>query len=78
MLYAQWQKNDGETKTLSYTVEYYKDGVLQQGDTQTVSKTVWVNDPSTLTVDKTNINITNKYEGYTFDTDRACPDPGDD
>ena len=28
VLYAQWRKNDGATKDLSYTVEYYKDGVL--------------------------------------------------
>ena len=64
--YAQWEKDETQTKDLSYTVEYYKDGVLQQGDTQTVRKTVWVNDPDTLTVKKDEINTTNKYEGYTF------------
>ena len=74
--YAQWEKDETQTKDLSYTVEYYKDGVLQQGDTQTVSKTVWVNDPNTLTVDKANINITDKYTGYMFDHSDPTPIPG--
>ena len=63
-LVAQWEKNSEETKTLSYTVEYYKDGVLVEDDTQTVEKVVWVNDPDTLTVDKDQINTEDKYEGY--------------
>ena len=66
VLYAQWKKNDGATKDLSYTVEYYKDGEKQDSDTQIVNQEVWVNDPDTLTVKKDEINITNKYEGYTF------------
>ena len=63
-LVAQWEKNSEATKTLSYTVEYYKDGVLVEDDTQTVEKVVWVNDPDTLTVDKDQINTEDKYEGY--------------
>ena len=74
--YAQWEKDETQTKDLSYTVEYYKDGVLQQGDTQTVSKTVWVNDPNTLTVDKANINTTDKYTGYMFDHTEPATIPG--
>ena len=66
VLYAQWEKDDDATKTLSYTVEYYKDGEKQDSDTQIVNQEVWVNDPDTLTVKKDEINITNKYEGYTF------------
>ena len=56
--------DDGNTKTLNYTVEYYKDGVLQEGDTQTESKTVQVLEPDTLNVDTSKINKTNKYTGY--------------
>ena len=68
VLYAQWQMNDGETKTLSYTVEYYKDDVLQPGDTQTVTEEVWINSTqTTLTVKTDEINTTNKYEGYKFE-----------
>ena len=65
-LVAQWEKNSEATKTLSYTVEYYKDGVLVEDDTQTVEKVVWVNDPDTLTVDKDQINTKDKYTGYKF------------
>ena len=63
-------KNEDDTKDLSYTVEYYKDGVLVLGDTVTVTETVWVNDPDTLNaqVDTTNL----KYSGYKFNgTDPA-------
>ena len=76
VLYAQWQKNDGETKTLSYTVEYYKDGVKQENDTQIVNQEVWVNNPDTLTVDKANINTTDKYTGYMFDHTEPATIPG--
>ena len=68
VLYAQWEEDDTQTKTISYTVEYYKDGVKVDNDTQTVTKTVWVNDDSTtLEVKKDEINTTNMYEGYAFD-----------
>ena len=60
-------KDESATKDLSYTVEYYKDGVKVDGDTQTVEQTVWVNDPDTLTVNKDAINTIDKYEGYTLD-----------
>ena len=56
--------DENQTKDLKYTVEYYKDGVKQTGDTQTVTQTVQVLQPDTLTVDKTEINTTNKYNGY--------------
>ena len=56
--------DDSQTKELSYTVEYYKDGVKVEADTQTVKQTVQVLQPDTLTVDKSQINITDKYEGY--------------
>ena len=66
-LTAQWEKDESQTKKLSYTVEYYKDNKKVDGDTQKVEKTVWVNDPNTLTVDKDAINISNKYQGYKFE-----------
>lgn len=37
---------------------------------------MWVNDPNTLTVDKANINITDKYTGYMFDHSDPTPIPG--
>ena len=56
--------DDSQTKELSYTVEYYKDGVL--ADTETEKTTVQYLEPNTMSVDKTKINTTNKYDGYYF------------
>lgn len=68
MLYARWKKDETQTKTLSYTVEYYKDGEKVEGDTQAVTEKVWINsEQTTLTVKKDDINTTDKYEGYTFE-----------
>ena len=66
-------KDESQTKTLSYTVEYYKDGVKVDADTQTVKEEVWINSTqTTLTVDKNKINTTDKYEGFALDyTDPA-------
>ena len=43
-----------------------KDNVLQEGDTQIVTKTVQVLEPDVLAVNKTAINVSNKYIGYDF------------
>ena len=59
--------DDNQTKDLSYTVEYYKDGVKVTEDTQTVKDTVQVLKPNTLKVDKLSINTVNKYVGYKFE-----------
>ena len=56
--------DEENTKELSYTVEYYKEGNIVEEDTQIISKTVQVLQPDTLTVDKTSINTTDKYFGY--------------
>ncbi len=62
---ANGEIDENQTKMLKYTVEYYKDGILQ--DTQTESKEVQVLEDDTIDVDHTKINITDKYEGYTFE-----------
>ena len=59
--------DETQTKDLSYTVEYYKDGVKVTEDTQTVKDTVQVLKPNTLKVDKLSINTVNKYVGYKFE-----------
>ena len=61
-----YTKDGTQTKTLSYTVEYYKDGVLQEKDTQTETLEVHILDGDTLEVDQTKINVIDKYEGYEF------------
>ena len=65
-------KDESQKKELKYTVEYYKDNEEVSGDTQVVKEEVWVNAADTLTVEKSTINTTNKYPGYTFEeTDPA-------
>ena len=59
-------KNDGTTKTLSYTVEYYKDEELQEEDTYTEIQTVNIDANDMLTVNKSNINKNDMYPGYEF------------
>ena len=56
-----------QTKELSYTVEYYKDGKKVENDTQVVKQTKQVLESDTLTVEKGEINVTNKYVGYKFE-----------
>ena len=68
-------KDEGKTKDLSYTVEYYKDGVKVDADTQTETKTVQVLEPDTLTVDKSKINTTDKYYGYKLEKTEPAPIP---
>ena len=63
-LYAKWEKDGHATKELSYTVEYYKDGVEVEADKQVEKQSVWAGAPNTLTVDASKINTTNKYDGY--------------
>ncbi len=55
------------TKDLKYTVEYYKDGEIQDDDTQEGKVTVEVTKPDTIEVEKEKINIENKYEHYKLD-----------
>ena len=58
--------DETQTKELSYTVEYYKDGKKVENDTQVVKQTKQVLESDTLTVKNGEINITNKYVGYSF------------
>ncbi len=61
-------EDETATKVLSYTVEYYKDNVKVEGDTQTVTEEIWIgSSQNTLTVNKAEINITDKYDGFAFD-----------
>ena len=59
--------DETQTKELSYTVEYYKDGKKVANDTQVVKETKQVLESDTLTVKKGEINVTNKYVGYKFE-----------
>lgn len=54
------------TKTLNYTVKYYKDGIEQKNDTEIVEQEVQILQPDIIDVKKEKINITNKYKGYDY------------
>lgn len=58
--------DENQTKELSYTVEYYKDGNLVKEDTETIYETKQVLESDTLTVKSEEINIKDKYVGYKF------------
>ena len=59
-------KDDSQKVEVKYTVEYYKDGMLQENDTRVITDNVWVNDDKVLAVNVDEINTVNKYEGYSF------------
>ena len=61
-----------QEKEVSYTVEYYKDGVLDTVETET--RTVHILDSDEIEVDKTKINIVNKYPGYKVSDNTVIPD----
>ena len=44
-------RDDGQTKTVGYTVEYYKDGVHVTGDDVETEKSIWVNESLPVSVD---------------------------
>ena len=56
--------DETQTKELSYTVEYYKEGVKDDADTQVETQTVQILAPDVVTVDKAKINLADKYLGY--------------
>ena len=64
---AKWIPNNDAKHAVSYRVDYYKDGVLAESDT-VVSAEGWIGEETTVTVDKSAINVTDKYVGYTGTT----------
>lgn len=62
---------------VSYTVEYYKDGVQQTADTVTVSKPVWVKDAQEIAIDAKAEPSANRYDGYQLEkVEPAYPTAG--
>ena len=66
-------KAEEKMKELSYTVRYYKDGDLEEADY--VAKSVSEQESDIIKVDKDDINITDKYEGYAFEKTDPKPIP---
>ncbi len=59
--------DDENKKSLSYTIQYYKDGQIQDEDTEIEVQTVQILESDNLTVNKNNIDTESKYLGYTFE-----------
>lgn len=68
-LYAQWELDDSQTKTLKYTVEYYKNNKKDDEKTQTGTKSVHVtSSETTLSVESGHINTTDAFgDGFEFE-----------
>ncbi len=68
--------DESQTKELSYTIEYYKNGELVEEDTERETQEVQVLEPDVLTVKKEKINIGDKYTGYKLEKvePEAIPD----
>ena len=76
VLKIYYEKDPSQTKQLSYTVHYYKDGEEQTGDETTVTESVWVNDADVLTVTG-KIAPEDKYPGYKLsDENESFPGVG--
>ena len=59
--------DDSQTKEITYKVEYYKNNKEVLSDAHNHTETVQIFKPNTISVDKTEINIVDKYEGYELD-----------
>ncbi|MEM1484289.1 InlB B-repeat-containing protein, partial [Oscillospiraceae bacterium PP1C4] len=59
-------EDGNQTKKLSYTVDYYKDGSIVSGDTVTVTKDVWVNSTVLPVAAGDFSTASGKYTGYKF------------
>ena len=70
-------KDDSQTKTLSYTVKYYKDGVEQTGDKVEETVTLWINDPTSQIAIQGEIAPAGKYTGYKLADGQTFPQVGE-
>jgi uncharacterized repeat protein (TIGR02543 family) len=71
-LYAKWEVDEEQTKTLSYTVEFYINEEKQEKDTVVITKTVQVLEQDTLEMEESLID-NNKYENYEINTSIEIP-----
>ena len=57
---AQWERDDSQTHALSYSVEYYKNGAIDNDRSATITKDVWVN-ATTIPVSADDINTSDAF-----------------
>ena len=69
-LYAVWAKDDEQTRDVTYTVKYTRDGFEVVADTYTVTVPVWINEPDDVAVPVAAISAANnRYVGYKLASD---------
>lgn len=77
VLYAQWVKDENQKHALTYAVEYYKNGEIDDTLTKLVTQQVWVNDTK-APVDEDAINMKDAFgESYEFAKTDPAEIPGE-
>lgn len=69
---AQWTKDESVKHSVGYTVKYHKDNIVSDED-DLVSTETWIGEKAVVEVDKSVINLIDKYVGYKCIT-TAVPD----
>ena len=65
--YAKWSKDESQKKETKYTVKHVVNGIEQTADTQTYTKTVWINAADKLEIQEGSIDPKN-YAGYKYES----------
>jgi uncharacterized repeat protein (TIGR02543 family) len=71
-LYAKWEVDENQRKTLSYTVEFYINGEKQEKDTVVITKSVQVLHPDSLEIEESLLD-NDKYEKYEINQNIEIP-----
>ena len=65
-LYANWEKDESQTKTTSYTVQHKVDGKIIEEDTQTYTNTAWINETDPTIAIVPGSLSPKSYDGYKY------------
>ena len=73
---ATYVKDNSQTKTISYTVKHYLEGVYQTGSDTTVSEEVWINAADKVSVTADSIKA-KQFIGYKYSNTDPAVNAGD-
>ena len=65
-LYANWEKDESQTKTTSYTVQHKVDGKIIEEDTKTYTNTAWINESNPTIAIVSGSLSPKSYDGYEY------------
>ena len=65
-LYANWEKDESQTKTTSYTVQHKVDGKIIEEDTKTYTNTAWINEAKPTIAIVPDSLSPKSYDGYEY------------